>query len=267
MVQGGVTATVPNRRRRRRRLWIAVVLTSAIVVAVGLGLVIRYHALAVELDQARGALRAKRYGLARQRLIRLADRWTNNGEVLLLLGNCEHALGRRDAAVAAWSTVSSHSPFFGQAVSARAVQLIERGRYRPAEDLLLSASSNRAVTNDLQLESALIRLYQSEGRFDDAQRVMRGAWSRAANPVGLVKELWSIDHGPRPVELLRSSLDQADKDDDRVWLGRAYHAILTGRFADAPSWLARCLNRRPQDHAVWLAALKLAFESGDATVS
>ena len=52
-------------------------------------------------------------------------------------------------------------------------------------------------------------------------------------------------------------------DDDRVWLGRARHAILTGRFGDAEAWLGRCLDRRPDDPAVWRACLDLAVATED----
>ena len=68
---------------------------------------------------------------------------------------------------------------------------------------------------------------------------------------------------PRPVELLKNSLSKADKNDDRVWLGWANHAILTGQFAEASSWLKRCLSRRPDDRAVWQAQLDLALATGD----
>ena len=37
-------------------------------------------------------MNANRYGVAQQRLERLAERWTNDGEVLVLLGECA---GRR----------------------------------------------------------------------------------------------------------------------------------------------------------------------------
>ena len=81
----------------------------------------------------------ERYGLARQRLARLAERWTNDGEVLFLLGNSEFALGKRDDALASWARVPASSPFFGKAVLARASRLVETGRYSPAESLLLEA--------------------------------------------------------------------------------------------------------------------------------
>ena len=264
MVQAGGSVVLPSKRRRLLGPWIALALVVLLISAVAVGLVARQRSLQLELNQAREALSAKRYGLARQRLEALAERWTNDGEVLLLLGNCEIATGRRDDALATWSRVSRSSPYFGRAAFSRAVQLTERGRYRPAEDLLLTALSDRAGANSLELELALIRLYRYEARFDDVRRMMRSAWSRAANPAGLLKELWSIDYMPKPVELVKYALDEADNDDDRVWLGRANHAILTGHHADASLWLERCLSRCPDDNSVWQSRLNLAFVTGDA---
>ena len=76
-----------------------------------------------------------------------------------------------------------------------------------------------------------------------------------------------LDHSPLPAEALQVALDKADDDDDRVWLGRANHALLTGRFADAADWLDRCLRRRPDDPAVWQARLDLALATDDIPAS
>ena len=46
-----------------------------------------------------------------------------------------------------------------------------------------------------------------------------------------------LDHSAIPIEAWQFALDRADNDDDRVWLGRANHAILTGRFRAAADWL------------------------------
>ena len=72
-----------------------------------------------------------------------------------------------------------------------------------------------------------------------------------------------LDHSPVPVELLSYALNRADNDDDRVWLGRARHAILTGGFSDAAKWLEACSRRRPDDPVVWRARLDLALATDD----
>src|SRR5262249_9415699 len=99
--------------------------------------------------------------------------------------------------------------------------------------------------------------------FDDMRRLLRASWYRSADPAGVLKELWMLDHGPVPVEAWQIALEKADNQDDRVWLGRANHAILTGRFRDAAGWLERSLGRRPDDPAVWRAGLDLAMAGGD----
>jgi len=225
--------------------------------------VIHQRSLYAELDQARTALGAGRFGVASDRLSRLAPRWTNNGEVLLLLGQSELARGHREEALAAWAKLSPSSPFFGQASVRRATHLINTGRYSPAEEVLLQALADPARSSRYDLERALSRLYRFEGRIDDLRRVIRGSWSRSPGPAAVLKELWVVDHSPMPVESWRLALEKADTDDDRVWLGRANVAILTGRFAEATPWLDRCALRRPDDPAVWQARLDLAIATDD----
>ena len=66
---------------------------------------------------------------------------------------------------------------------------------------------------------------------DDARRLIRASWCRSADPAATLKDLWSLDLAPRPVELLKYTLSMADQNDDRVWLGWANYAIMTGRSA------------------------------------
>ena len=51
----------------------------------------RLQAWRGELAEARKAIESGRLGRARDMLSRLADHWTNDGEVFLLLGDCELA--------------------------------------------------------------------------------------------------------------------------------------------------------------------------------
>ena len=51
-------------------------------------------------------------------------------------------------------------------------------------------------------------------------------------------------------------------DDDRIWLGRAFLATLSGRFDEAGTWLDLCERRRPDDPAVWTARLDWAMAAG-----
>ncbi len=176
--------------------------------------------------------------MARQRLSRLAERWSNDGEVLLLLGNSELALGKRDDALASWARVPASSPFVVKAAVSRASCMLEKGQYASAESLLLEALANPRRSGRYELELALIWVYWFQLRFYDIRPLIRASWCRAPQPALALKELWGIEMAPRPVELLKDSLSRSDQNDDRVWLGWANHAILTGQFAEARSWLA-----------------------------
>ncbi len=57
---------------------------------------IRQRSLHAELAEARAALAGGHYALASSRLSRLAERWTGDGEVYLLLGECELERGRNE---------------------------------------------------------------------------------------------------------------------------------------------------------------------------
>ena len=254
---------VLTKKRRGLRLWHALVFVVLLASAMAGALVVRQRSLTAELTEAREALSAKRFGLARQRLARLADRWTNDGEVFFLLGNSELALGKRDDALLSWARVPASSPFFGRAAIARVSRMVEKGHYSTAESLLLDALADPSLPGRYDLERALIRVYRYQGRFHEVRPLIRALWCRAPQPGPVLKELWGFDMAPKPVELLKSSLSTADKNDDRVWLGCANHAILTGQFAEASSWLERCLSRRPDDLAVWQAQLELALATND----
>ena len=162
-----------------------------------------------------------------------------------------------------WARITPSSSYFSRAALLRATHLIQSGRYTAAEKVLLQALTDPAKAVNYELERALARLYRFEGRFDDVRRVVRASWCRSNDPAGLLKELWAHDHSPMPVEAMKRSLESADDDDDRVWLGRANQAILTGRFAAASDWLDRCLKRRPDDPSFWQARLDLALANDD----
>ncbi len=253
-----------SKNRRRVGFWIGLGLGLPIL-AVGIGWhQVRERTWNTELAQAHEVMNAGRYGMAREILSRLAARRADDGEVLLLLGECELLRGRREEALAAWARVPLTSPSFAPAARYRASNLIHMGRYSPAEATLLQALANHGQSEtsaDLQRE--LNQLYRLEGRFDDMRRVLRGSWWQSADPVGVLKELWMLDHSTIPIEAWQLALDKADNDDDRVWLGRVHLAVIAGRFRDAADWLDRSLKKRPDDSAVWRARLDLALATDD----
>ena len=244
--------------------------------AVAGAFVFRQRLLQAELEEARAAFAAGKHALASRRLSQLAERWTNHGEVFLLLGESELARGRNEpperraeaqqaatAALGAWEKVAPDSPYFGRACLLRANHLTNTGRYTPAEEILIKAMADPAVVPRFEIERALSRLYRFEGRFDDVREIIRGYWARSPAPASDLKELWTLEHSPMPVEAWRRSLEAADNDDERVWLGRANLEITTGRFEEAARWLDRCSSRRPDDFAVWQARLELAVATLD----
>jgi enediyne biosynthesis protein E4 len=216
-----------------------------------------------ELSLAREAMNARRYGSARERLSRLAEHWTNDGEVFLLLGECELQRGRRDEAIAALGKVLPSTPSFARAARLRASTFIQMGRYSPAEALLLQALAEPKAGRDYELDRDLNQLYRRQGRIDDRRRVLRTSWCRSDDAVGVLRELWMLDRAAIPIEVWSFELDHADNGDDRVWLGRAHHAIKTGNFRAAGRWIESCLKRRPDDPAVWGARLELALATED----
>jgi tetratricopeptide (TPR) repeat protein len=139
--------------------------------------------------------------------------------------------------------------------------LTNMGRYSQAEAVLESA---RGCPPSHELDQALVRLYRFEGRLDEVRRLVRASWGRAPHPPVALRNLWTHDNSPFPVESWEDrALNNADQDDDRVWLGRAVVATLTGRFSDATRWLDACQKKRPEDPAVWRARLNLARAAED----
>jgi len=263
-------------KRRNFGTWMVVALGLAIVaIGPGSGALWLWERSSrrLELEQAREAMNANRFGVAQQRLERLAEQWTGDGEVLLLLGECEAARLRRDDPLATrlppdqplvtWAKIPPRSPFYARASLLRATHLINKGRYARAEEVLLAALAGPRSTGRYELERALSRVYRFEGRTDDVRRVIRASWSRSPDPASVLKELFLLDHSPLPAEALQLVLEKADDADDRVWLGRAHHALLTARFSVAAVWLDRCLKQRPEDPAVWQARLDLALATDD----
>ena len=167
------------------------------------------------------------------------------------------------AALAAWARIAPGSPIAASAAQSRDEllrQFHDSGRFAALEELLDGARRGTGPVA-AELGQALARLWRYEGRFDEVRRLLRVEWARALDPVRTLRDLWMLDAEPVPLEMVRGVLDEAAgraPDDDRVWLGRANLATWSGRFEEADRWLARCLERRPRDPAVWRARLDWA---------
>ncbi len=218
------------------------------------------------LEQAKAWIASGSTVLARQLLAESAARWPGEGELTFLLGACEQALGRPDAALAAWSRVPTDSAFAGNAAMLRVRLLMKRDRFAEAEELLpvaLRASGQHAI----EAREALVHLFNLEGRFAEVRSLVEAGWDTYPDRFGLLRQLANLDSiNPVPIEHIWPALEKAAEvspDDDRIWLGRANLAIRTGEFAKAKHCLDDCVQRRPHDDAVWHSQLDLALATGD----
>ena len=182
-------------------------------------------------------------------------------EAAFLLGVCEKALGRPEAAEAAWARVPQRSPYYGQAELARAEVLIQDlGRFADAESQLseLTQAGGDAAGPAWQ---RLAQLLFWEGRRSEVRALLVARWAGVRPQPKSLRDVWAIDQDPTTQETLRSLLERAsnrDPDDDRVWLGLANLATRSGRLDEAAARLKACLERRPEDPAVWQARLDWA---------
>jgi len=229
---------------------------------------VEIKALRAELEKARVDFESGYRGLARQRLEKLARQWSTNAEVLFQLGVCEEATGHRETALATWAKIPSGTPFSTRAAVLRGEILIDSGKYSAAESILETALRAQDQGSDIsELRRSLIRLYRFEGRTADVRKLVRESWPTAADPVAVLKELWTMDNSPVPAEALATVLAKADPIDDRVWLGQANLATLRGRLEEAKRKLEACRTRRPSDDAIWRGQLEFARAANDVNAA
>jgi tetratricopeptide (TPR) repeat protein len=212
---------------------------------------------------------AGRYAIACRKLDRLLS-WKkdSNSGIVYLLGSCELARGKINAAGDAWARVVPGSAFSDRAIRGRVRLFHESGQYAVAEQLINDAV--RDPRNDRTALLALLLPALSElGRIDEAEQLIKDRWERlnalgegALEPaIKLVRQHVELGMKVAPIETIRAILARASKlapDDDRVWLGQANLAIRTGAHDDAQRWLDACQRRRPDDVAVWRARLTWA---------
>jgi thioredoxin-like negative regulator of GroEL len=222
------------------------------------------------LARAAEDMQAGRYEIASRQLAGLMAGKPYGDEPAYLLGICEKARGRLDAADAAWSRIRPGSATFSTVVLARAELMTQRGRQSDAESLVERALSVPGV-NGSDLRWFLVPLYWQEGRVEDAERMVEATWdhlNRSADgyldqTMKLLQAHQRLSQGGEPVAGFRQSvLEQVGKmatEDDRIWLAQANLAISRGAFAEGAHWLAKCRRRRPEDVPVWNAVLRWAM--------
>src|SRR5207244_709747 len=129
------------------------------------------------LEQAKARIAAGSPADARRLLADAAARWPGQGEVVFLLGACEQALGRPEAAEAVWSRVPPDSPYTGHAAMFRVRLALKRDRLALAEELLptaLRASGSHAI----EARETLVALFRLEGRFAEMRPLVRDGWDQ-----------------------------------------------------------------------------------------
>jgi tetratricopeptide (TPR) repeat protein len=249
------------RTTRPRRRWLApaAVVAAIIVAAIWSGVrALDARHLKRELAAVDADMKAQYFGSALERLFRVKAAYPGQAEVLFRIGLCEEGRGRSEEAIDAWHSVPPHSAFGPAAAAKIAMAFVNQGRFTQAEAALDRA---RGGPPSVEFDRALALLLRRQGRLDEARVCVRESWGRAPDPGTILWQLWMHDKAPYPVETWQASLDQADQDDDRVWLARARIGILTGQLDTANRWIESCLKRRPDDQAVWRARLDWAREA------
>ena len=218
-----------------------------------------------ELARAREEFAARRFATARVRLARLAERRPGDGEVELLLGDCERMLGHPDAALAAWGRIPDG---VGAGLAGGAFERPDgdgAGPLSPRPRPASSAPAERVATSPTRRGASSSCSTGLTGRRDEHRAILQARAEQAADPSETLRALWNIERDPYPVDGITATLAKARQsapDDDLVWLASADLAIRTGRFDEAGAWLDRCERARPDDPAVWRARLEWAKAVG-----
>jgi thioredoxin-like negative regulator of GroEL len=233
--------------------------------------VMRYRRAIKEIEHD---LEAGRYALAARNLDALLDWNPGSDEAAYLLGMCQKARGRNDAAFEAWARVPPGSSFAPQAINGRIELEIDRGRLARAEQLIDDAILDPGA-DESGLRLLLGPAYCQEGRVQEARRFIEARWNHLARvgqgaseaAINLVRLHIEQQQTSIPVDQVRSYLDRAARlapEDERVRLGHANLAIRTGAYDEAARLLEGCLRRRPDDVPVWRARLNWAMATGRA---
>jgi thioredoxin-like negative regulator of GroEL len=206
--------------------------------------------------------------LAAKDLVELLGRNPDSDEVAFLLGTCEKARGRSQAAADAWAKIPPQSTFAFHAMEGRVQLEFEQGRLTEAEYLITSSRENPGSTSP-DPSILLGPIYCQEGRVSDAMHLIEALWRRhnesgnAASETAINQLRLYIQLQLTPIsdETIRATLDRAGRiapEDDRIWLWKAELATRTKSYEEAARLIDLCLKRRPEDLAVWHARLDWA---------
>jgi enediyne biosynthesis protein E4 len=259
---------------KKRHLW-KLLLAGLVVIGLGAGgwawWMDRQYKIAMEEIEA--DIVTGRYAIACRNLDRLLSWKTDwNGGLTYLLGSCELARGRSNAAAEAWARVAPGIGFSEKAIRGRMRLFHDAGQFAAAEQLITDAADDPR-NNRTALCALLVPMFRELGRIEDAARLIEDRWQDlnerregALEPaIKLILQHVDLTLNALPVDNIRTEFDRAARlapQDDRVWLGRANLSIRTGLYDDAEHWLLECIERRPGDVSVWRARLNLAMATG-----
>jgi enediyne biosynthesis protein E4 len=229
------------------------------------------------LTEFQGQIEAGRHVVAAHNLANVLARDPGSDEAAYLLGLCEKALGRTEAARKAWARVPAGSAFGVLAVMGRAKLQVDGGRFADAEDLVNQTLRDPGVDGS-DLRRFLAPLFWHEGRGVEALSLVETNWhglNRAGRggsgqAIELVRLHILLSVGSTSIDVLNGFLERAaslSAEDDRVWLGRANLAIRRRAFDEASRWLVSCLRRRPLDVPVWRSRLDWAVATDRVDVA
>ena len=128
------------------------------------------------MEEIESEVTAGRYAIACRNLDRLLS-WKadSNGGIAYLLGSCELARGRNQAADEAWARVVPGSAFSERAIRGRMRLLRESGQLAAAERLIRDAADDRR--NDrTALLVLLVPMFSELGRIEEAARLIEDRW-------------------------------------------------------------------------------------------
>jgi enediyne biosynthesis protein E4 len=224
------------------------------------------------LVQIREHIQAGRHGSAARNLAAVLAWEPGSDEAAYLLGVCEKARGKTEAANQAWVRIPPDSRFAPLAIVGRAVIHVDRGQFTDAEQLLTQALSDLRI-DGFELRRFLTPLYWQEGRVKEARRLVEANWEvlnqsgrgGSDQAIELVRLHIALGVAMTSNESVRAFLDRAEQlapGDDRIELGRANLAIRQGAYAEAATRIEACLRRHPEDGPSWRARLDWALATG-----
>ena len=197
---------------------------------------IQAQRLQARLSNVQHKMDQGRLAVARKELADLAQHWPGDGQILYLLGRCEELLGRPHRALAAWAQVPVSDPEFRPRGGVTGGPADQSRSICSGRDVAPRCRSQGS--GDQSVSPAPAHWLDYSGwRVDPltCSDILTATWLHAPEPSEVLQDLWQNDTEPVPVDGWKVLLDEADQKDDRVWLGKARHAILDRPFRRSPS--------------------------------